>query len=91
VMGKHDSNTPFPKLGAPSKDEMFDILHQLSTYKAMAFDGVTDVSFEKRHRDEFAEKLKDLWDILAENPDVMPLHFEMRLIPFVEQSIPSYS
>jgi len=78
---KYDEPIPFPKLGPPSRGEMFDMLHQLSTGKATAFDGVTDVIFEKVLKDEVAEKLEDIWDTLANETNIMPIHFDLRLIP----------
>jgi len=78
---RYDKPSPFPKLGPPSREDMLVMLRQLSTNKAMAFDGMTDVLFEKTHEVEVAEKLKDLWDTLADKDDVMSLHFDLRLIP----------
>ena len=72
---------PFPKLELPSNDEMYDMLGQLSTNKAVAFDGLSDTLFEKVRREEVSDKLKDLWHALADGVNIHPIHFDSRLIP----------
>ena len=56
---------PFRLLLPPTDDEMIDMLGQLSTNFAVAFDGLSDTLFEKVRKAEVWDKLKDLWDTLA--------------------------
>ena len=47
----------------------------------MAFDGLTDVLFEKSNHNEVTLKLKDIWTAVAEHRGLQLLHFDLRLIP----------
>jgi len=72
---------PFPRLDEPSEEEMEDMLRQLSTNKAIAFDGVTDLIFNKSWRYQVKCKLQNLWNVLARNHNIQQLHFDQRLLP----------
>jgi len=56
------------------------MLKQLSTNKAVAYDGLSDILFERTRRAEVSGKLKNLWETLADE-DVYPIHFDIRVIP----------
>ena len=56
---------PFPVLKELTIQEMEQILEVLSTHKAVAYDGLSDVMFEGKWKKQTMFKLRDLWDVLA--------------------------
>jgi len=72
---------PFPMLEEPSEEEMLDMIRQLSTNKALAFDGVTYILFNKEWREITSNKLKNLWSALAQEKNILQVHFDQRLLP----------
>ena len=77
----YSEEEPFPWLGEPTDEEMTDMLRQLSTNKALAFDGVTDILFSKEYRTVTGHKLKNLWNVLAQGNNILRVHFDQRLLP----------
>ena len=50
----------FPPLPDLTTEEMLSLIERLSTNKALAFDGVSDILFQEPYKAEAAEKLKDI-------------------------------
>jgi len=78
---KYELPTPFPILPLPSEHEMEYMLSNLTSDKALSFDGITDSIFKKEYREEVKEKFKTLWNDFATHDDIDELHFDARLIP----------
>ena len=72
---------PFPTLNELTTQEMEKILNTLSTNKAVAYDGLSDIMFEGKWKKLAVIKLRDLWDVLAAGHEIHPIHFEARLVP----------
>jgi len=73
--------SPFPVLDEVTKHDMDQIFNSLSTEKAVAFDGLSDIMFGGEWKELAKIKLKDLWDALAIGVEIHPIHFEARLVP----------
>jgi len=84
---------PFPRLDALSMKGMEEVISSLSTNKAIAYDGLSDVMFNREWKELTTYKLRDLWDTFAELQRVHLVHFEARLVPLnkVYTRLPSAS
>jgi len=75
------SYVPFPELPLLSKEECKEIISNISVNKAIAFDGISDLIFQKNNIDESSEKLCDLWNVNWNNVPDAGIFFRSRLIP----------
>ncbi len=79
----YNGKIPFPRLKEPSLNEMWEILDIMSTNKAIAFDGLSDIMFKGSQEEKMivASKLKDIWSTPWEGNANEDNHFKTRLIP----------
>ena len=75
------SHIPFPELPLLSKEECYDIIRNISTNKALAFDGVSDVIFCQENINQASQKLSDIWNINWNEIPGSDVFFKSRLIP----------
>ena len=82
----YTNHVPFPSLIALGSSEMDYILSKLFHGKAIAFDAVTDILFNKTNKPVTAIKLADVW-----KGNLKAHHFDTRLIPLnkVHPDIPT--
>lgn len=74
---------PFPKLPELSDEDTLSIINKISSGKAIAYDGISDMMFagNEKCKKKTASKLKDLWSQPWEEHIENENHFRTRLIP----------
>ena len=80
--------TQFPKLEDLDNDEMKEILSGFAIYKAIAFDGCSDIIFQNQprtrkatHQSITANKLKDIWKTELHKIQEVEDTWDTRLVP----------
>ena len=78
---QYDNPIDFPKLPPLNESEMMEIVGRLSTNKAIAYDGITDILFTKENEAKTINILKDIWSMDWNKIEDHLIHFRTRLIP----------
>ena len=77
----YSSYIPFPELPILCKEDCKELMRNISTNKALALDGISDILFKEENIDQSREKLYDLWNINWSQVPRVDSFFKNRLIP----------